>query len=387
MRKWTTLGIALTLVACEQVCSPGAGCVNCTASLETRLLLLTGINQATADRLADPQTVPLDNQDFETEETALRVDDQCGVRRETRQDLPAPPPPRPFVRPRGFGNRLSAGGAVLSPLRSASERLPGSAVERRLYVANAAFNELQVWDPRTAELLGRVDVGRWPRGIAVSADGAEVYVASEIGRRVDVIDAATLQAVGQVEIPQGNTPFDLEITPDGAEIWVTNFVPNGGILVIDPSTRTLVERIDRVGRHTLELDFSPDGTLAIASSRGNNRVALLDVTTRRVLARLRVEDPYGVLFEPTGNRFFASSETAQGQVHMFRTADQELLQTWDVGAEPQSLALDETGRFLYVSNRLSEFVSVIDLYSNTVVEPIAAPLGIGLVVPLNGPGT
>ena len=126
---------------------------------------------------------------------------------------------------------------------------------------------------------------------------------------------------------------------------------------------------------------------AIASSRGNNRVALLDVTTRRVLARLRVEDPYGVLFEPTGNRFFASSETAQGQVHMFRTADQELLQTWDVGAEPQSLALDETGRFLYVSNRLSEFVSVIDLYSNTVVEPIAAPLGIGLVVPLNGPGT
>ena len=387
MRKWTTLAVALTLVACEQVCSPGAGCVNCTASLQTRLLLLTGVNHPTANRMADTQTIPRDNEFFDTQETALRIDDQCGARLRTPHGLPAPPPPRPFVRPRGFGERLSAGGAVLSPLASASERLAGTAVDRRLYVANAAFSELQVWNPQTAELLGRVDVGRWPRGVAVSPDGVQVYVASQIGRRIDVIGAQNLQVLGQIPIPQGDEPFDLKITPDGAEIWVTNFVPNGGILVINTTSQTLVEEIDRVGRHTLGLAFSPDGTLAAATSRGNNRVTLLDVSTRRVFARLTVEDPYGVLFDPTGNRFFVSSETAQGQVRMFGTADQELLQTWDVGAEPQSLALDETGRFLYVSNRLSEFVSVIDLYTNELAEPIPTPLGIGLVVPLSGPGT
>lgn len=387
MRRWITLGFVLTLVACEQVCSPSAGCVNCTASLETRLLFLTGINQPTADRIADPQTVPRDNQDFETVETALRLEDRCGARMEFQQALPDRPPPSPFIGPRGFGDRLSVGGAVLSPLVSASERISGTDVERRLYVANSATNELQVWNPQTSELLGRVGVSRWPRGIAVSPDGTTVYVSSQIGRRIHVIDSQTLEDLAQVELPQGDEPFDLEITPDGSEIWVTNFVPRGGILVIDTATRTIVERVDRVGLHTLGLDFSPDGRLAIASSRGNNRVSLIDASTRRVLARLTVEDPYGVLFDDTGNRFFTTSETAHGQVRMFNTADQELLQTWDVGVEPQSLALDETGRFLYVSNRLSAFISVVDLYTNKVGEPIPVPLGIGLAVPLSGPGT
>src|SRR5689334_19279735 len=48
--------------------------------------------------------------------------------------------------------------------------------ERRLYIVCEGTDELVVADTTTKSVIGRVAVGRMPRGIALTSDGKHVYV-------------------------------------------------------------------------------------------------------------------------------------------------------------------------------------------------------------------
>ena len=65
---------------------------------------------------------------------------------------------------------------------------------------------------------GRTGVGT--RTIALSPGGTLVYAAVNNGSKVVVLDAETLQA--RLEIPVDSYPVGLAISPDGAQLWVTS---------------------------------------------------------------------------------------------------------------------------------------------------------------------
>lgn len=81
--------------------------------------------------------------------------------------------------------------------------------------------------------------------IAVSANGAEVYVANTTSNTVSVLTASPLQTVALIDV--GVEPASIAIRPDGSEVWVSNHVSDS-ISVIDvasgsASFRTVVETI------------------------------------------------------------------------------------------------------------------------------------------------
>ena len=114
--------------------------------------------------------------------------------------------------------------------------LPG---ERRLFVANLGSGTLSVLDvgPEIPRVIARVDTGAHPTDIAVSLSGL-VYVACARDDSVQIIDGRTLQTLEAVKTsltpsaPAGSTPAALALSPDGATLYVA-CADSNAVCVVD----------------------------------------------------------------------------------------------------------------------------------------------------------
>src|SRR5664280_2261313 len=72
------------------------------------------------------------------------------------------------------------------------------------YVPHEGTDSISVIDTATNKVTATVNVGREPRGIAVTPDGTKVYVGNIGNNNVSVIDTATNKVIASV--PIGNSP-------------------------------------------------------------------------------------------------------------------------------------------------------------------------------------
>ena len=138
--------------------------------------------------------------------------------------------------------------------------------------------------------------------IALLPDGSLVYVANTPADTVDVIDAVTGAIVARVSV--GIDPVGIAVRPDGREVWVSNHVSDS-VSVIDaaPGSRTrhqVLATIQDIDAATRSTRFDEPVGIAFASNRkayvalsSSNRVAVVDVSSRRVLRHLDItaQDP------------------------------------------------------------------------------------------------
>ena len=104
----------------------------------------------------------------------------------------------------------------------------------RVYVANGGTGTVSVIDTATNTVIGSpIPVGTAPQGVAITPDGTRVYVANQNSNSVSVIDTATNTVIGS-PITVGSGPRGMAITPDGAFAYVTNFAGNTvSVIAID----------------------------------------------------------------------------------------------------------------------------------------------------------
>ena len=277
-------------------------------------------------------------------------------------------------------SQLRSGGFAVVRQGSAADRYRGGADPAGapvvVYMTNAVDDTVLAIDPATQAVVSSIRVGNRPRGIAESPDGGRLYVANEESGNVSVIETATMRELTRIALPGAAEPYDLAVTPDGAEVWVTGHEGSGFVHILDASLLAPAASV-RVGRMPVQVAISPDGTLAYVTNEGDNRLSILDVWTRSVQRSLTVPAPFAVEFDPAGSRVYVSSRSNPGAVRMFDVATDAVLATWEVGEKPEYLSLDAFTTRLFVTNRLSPFVSVINLLSGEVEASLPAPRGLG----------
>ena len=102
---------------------------------------------------------------------------------------------------------------------------------------------MHVVDTSTHEVLETIQLTgelMRPMGVVTSPDGSRVYVTNGRGRDVVVIDAATNEAVAEVEV--GDRPWGIGITPDGRYLYTANG-PSHDVSVVDTETLEVIARI------------------------------------------------------------------------------------------------------------------------------------------------
>lgn len=103
-------------------------------------------------------------------------------------------------------------------------------VRERVYVSNAGYNRIEIFNTRTQRFLQPVDVGQLPRSMAMSLDGSTLYVGNTGGESITMIDLETLTVTGKVDFPpiprQGNQtvvqPFALAMSLTGLQFVMSN---------------------------------------------------------------------------------------------------------------------------------------------------------------------
>jgi len=110
----------------------------------------------------------------------------------------------------------------------------------RLYIVCQNADELAVADTKSKSILGRIKVGRVPRGIAITKDGRRLYVTNSWGDTVTEIDATALAALRT--LPAGFEPSGAALDARDTFLYVANRISND-ISVIDLATGTVLKRL------------------------------------------------------------------------------------------------------------------------------------------------
>jgi len=176
----------------------------------------------------------------------------------------------------------------------------------RLVVSNWCGFDVSVIDTATDTELGRVDVGRHPRGVAIRSDSRYAYVTVMGEARIDVIDLRSLAVVNSLEEAAGSTPRHVLLSADDRYLYVSNHTMNS-VRKIDLGTGTVVGTAS-TGVETRTMAISDDG-----------------------------ESLYVVNYQ-------------DGTVSKVRTSDMEILQTVYSGVHPVGITYDPDTRQIWVAN-------------------------------------
>jgi len=183
----------------------------------------------------------------------------------------------------------------LSPLEMVSS-LDG----HLLYVLCQDSDEVRAVDLQSSKVIGRVAVGRMPRGIALSSDGRQVYITNAWSDTVSVIDTATLQVVQT--LPTGNEPSGVVSDRINTTLYVANRL-SGDISVIDLKSGQETKRL-LAGRGASYLALSPDGKWIYCThiypnagafrTQPNSEITVIDTERQRVVERKPLHNVAGV---------------------------------------------------------------------------------------------
>jgi len=180
-----------------------------------------------------------------------------------------------------------------------------------LYVTGTGTGTVYQIDTRTDRLIGQARVGTAPKGMAVTPDGAKLYVANEGSASLTVLSAVSLAPLATIPLAGG--PEYVSVTADGSTAVVTMAAADD-VAFIDVASDTIVAGgstgFSSPGAGLVFLaPRLPDGNLVLAGKfqTGQSRLALIDVP-RRLVSTLdlgpSVDTSAGLAFHPDGKRAY-----------------------------------------------------------------------------------
>jgi YVTN family beta-propeller protein len=208
----------------------------------------------------------------------------------------------------------------------------------RLYVSDETGGAVVIIDPAAGQVLERISVGKRPRGIRVSRDGATLYVA---------LSGSPIAGPGvdESKLPPADRAAD-------------------GIGVVDVKTRKLV-RVLPSGQDPEAFDLSPDEKTLYVSNEETAEMSVLDMAAGSVRSRVKVGDePEGVTVTPDGREVYVTCE-ANNEVVAVDTATLKVVARIKTGLRPRSVVFTRDGKAAFVTNENSGTVAIVDTTRRT----------------------
>ena len=231
---------------------------------------------------------------------------------------------------------------------------------------------IAVMDTKTHKVLRVLQSGSDPEQFAIHPDG-RLFVANEDVAQASVVDPKSGKILARVKV--GEEPEGVGISPDGKWVLVTNEEDNS-ISVIDAKTLKEVHHII-VGKRPRDVAFTPDSKFAYVSGEFDAslyRVGLpAGKPVERVIELRKEAKPMAVQLDPKRNRIFLSTGRGGTVAVIDLLPKPKLVTEIQVGARPWGIVLSKDRSRLYTANGPSNDVSVVDTTTLTAVKRI--PVG------------
>ena len=276
----------------------------------------------------------------------------------------------------------------------------------RIYVANSGSNSVSVIDPTTNKVEGEIPVrfGWGAEGIAVAKiapDKELIFVTNFSSNTVSVIDGSTYQEVEKINV--GNGPVAVAVDPPADTLFSSRFLNlesfnalrnyrerfvNVYIANKNSKSVTVVKVDVSTGRSvdviSLGVEWSPV-SLGVDFQRGKVYVTNYDSDKLSVIDIVKIvkgaksdlvstinnvgNSGIGVVADPSFERIYFLRESSNEilvikpvseTTDTLRTLITPIIDVINAGSSPRALVLDPEGRKLFVVNRGSDNVSIID---------------------------
>jgi YVTN family beta-propeller protein len=275
-----------------------------------------------------------------------------------------------------------------------------NAAGTKAYVTNSNSTMVTIINLTTNTVAGTITGFDGPSGLVITPDGTHAYVnnyggpiaGSGNGNTVSVVNLNTNAIVGTITVgplPPGPpaAPAALAITPDGAYVYVVNYVDGnpgtGTISIIRTSDNSVHVNAITGFSGPFAIAITPNGKYAYVTNFGSNNfspvgttVSVVNIGSNTIVASIPVGiQPSGIAIAPSGQYAYVSNyytlydgpnftdlTAYQGIVNIIDIHSNKVISRQiEVGLSPDEIAISPDGQFAYVTNYTSNTVSVIPL--------------------------
>jgi YVTN family beta-propeller protein len=260
-----------------------------------------------------------------------------------------------------------------------------SADGSKVYIASDKTGNFQVIDARSGRITGQIPIGNDPNQMTLSKDGRFAYVPMRGEGKIAVVQLDPLRLVKKLPSPAG--PHDAYTSADGRRIYV-GAQYGTGIVVIDPATQSVLHTIPTTAG-VRPLEPSEDGKLIYLALSKLLGFVVVDPASRREIRRVELgtlpegmPQPYKdtwthALQIANGGRELWLCDDINDLIRVIRLSDMKEVAQIRTGHFPHWFAMRPDGRILFVSLWFSDAVAAIDVQSRKVVSNMQFELGGG----------
>lgn len=241
------------------------------------------------------------------------------------------------------------------------------------------LDELIVIDPRTDIITRRIPVESDSHLAHVVAKGTTAFVALQEKGMVYAVDIQTGEILRKTNLGEGSGPHGLRLTPDGSEAFIALLDGKG---VARLNTATGEAETTQLPGAVVQTAVTPDGAYAFASLYDTKEVAWFDLQSGGQGSIALPTDSRGPvqLYPTPDSRYlyvvdqgYYFEEPTGTLVYRIAIADKSVDASIVAGSAPHGVVVARDGTRAYVTNLLSNDVSVIDTTSNKEIARI--PVG------------
>jgi YVTN family beta-propeller protein len=273
-----------------------------------------------------------------------------------------------------------------------------NAAGTKAYVTNSGSSTVTIIDIATNAVIGTIGGFDGPSGFVITPDGNHAYVnnygaaggvGSGNGTTVRIVDLNTIAIVGS-PLTVGQAPAAMAITPDGAYVYVVSYVDGnlgtGTISIIKTSDNSVQLNAITGFSGPFAIAITPNGKYAYVTNFGSNNfspvgttVSVVSTSSNMIVNTITLGiQPSGIAITPDGSYAYVSNystvyngmgftdlTSSQGTVDIISLATNTVISPLigGLGFAPDAIAISPNGQFAYVTNYSSNTLSVIALPS------------------------
>ena len=200
-------------------------------------------------------------------------------------------------------------------------------------------------------MLATVPVGQHPHELVFSKDRKYLYTsdngimriehAGKGGNSLSIIDLAARKTIGDISLGEYYRPHGMDLSHDTGMLVVTTEGPDQ-LLLVDPVKRKVIKHFDTKGKTPHMVTFGPGGRWAFVSNSSSGTIAAINVESGETKVIKTGDRPEGSVLSKDGRELYVTNRES-ANISVIDTSRQQAIASIQTGKGPVRIALTPDG--------------------------------------------
>jgi YVTN family beta-propeller protein len=219
----------------------------------------------------------------------------------------------------------------------------------------------------TIELPGLITTLGAPKGVSVTHDGSEAWTSILNGPpSIQIFDPRTGEVLGGVDIGEHGA-VEIIFNRSGTLAY-TSQMETAKCFEIDVATRTVLREFDTGSAWTKWVELSPDEKRLYASNWSGDDVSIIDLETGDLVRRIGVSNTPRGMYATEDGRYLYVAGFDSGHLERIDLESGEVTTLFTGGGALRHIVADETTGRLFISDMADDLVWVHDMATGSTTK-------------------